>query len=155
MDWSHSLLSEPERALLARLSVFAGAFTLEGADAVGTIYGAGPDVLDTLSSLVAQSLVSPDERYADEPRFRMLDTVRAYARERLAERGERTATLTRLSAYLRGLAFTAGEQLEGPDNAAWSIRIDGEQDDLRSMVRWAIAGDDAETAIRLTRAAVH
>ena len=148
VEWSHSLLGEAERALLARLSVFAGAFSLDGAEAVGAVDG-GEDVLDTLSSLVAQSLVSADERYADEPRFRMLDTVRAYARERLAERGERAATLARLSAYLRELADTAGAELGGADNAAWSSRIDGERDDLRSMMRWAIATDDAETAVRL------
>jgi len=149
VEWSHSLLGPAERALLARLSVFTGAWTLEGADAVGSVEG-DLDVLDTLSSLVAQSLVSADERAADEPRFRMLDTVRAYARERLAERGEREATLRRLSDYLCAFAAAAGPRLEGPDNRQWASRVDDELTDLRSMTRWAIAADDAETAIRLT-----
>ena len=77
VEWSHSLLDEAERALLARLSVFAGAWTLEGAEAVGAVEG-DLDVLDVLSSLVAQSLVSADEQAADEPRFRMLDTCLLY-----------------------------------------------------------------------------
>jgi predicted ATPase len=149
VEWSHSLLGEAERALLARLSVFAGAWALEGAEAVGAVDG-DLDVLDGLSSLVAQSLVSVDTRSADEPRFRMLDTVRAYAQERLAERGERADTLRRLSDYLRRFAAEAGPELEGPDNRAWGTRVDGELDDLRSMIRFAVASDDAETAIRLT-----
>jgi predicted ATPase len=164
VDWSYSLLGPAERALLARLSVFAGAWTLEGADAVGgartaaggdgarTAAEAGGDldVLGTLSSLVAQSLVSADERAVDEPRFRMLDTVRAYARERLDERGERAATLRRLADYLCAFAAEAGPLLEGPDNREWASRVDDELADLRAMTRWAVSADDARTAIRLT-----
>ncbi len=157
VEWSHSLLGDDERALLARLSVFAGAWTLEGAEAVGAARpeagkdGAGDlSVLDTLSSLVAQSLVSTDEQAADEPRFRMLDTVRAYARERLAERGEREATLRRLADYLCAFAVEAGPLLEGPDNRVWTARVDDELADLRSLTRWAVAADDAELAIKLT-----
>lgn len=157
VEWSHSLLGEAERALLARLSVFAGAWTLDGAEAVGAARpeaggdGAGDlSVLDTLSSLVAQSLVSADERAADEPRFRMLDTVRAYARERLAERGEREATLRRLAEHLCAFAVEAGPRLEGPDNREWAARVDDELADVTSLTRWAVAADDAELAIRLT-----
>ncbi|HYT09490.1 MAG TPA: DUF4062 domain-containing protein [Mycobacteriales bacterium] len=149
VEWSYSLLGAAERALLARLSVFAGAWTLDGADAVGAVDG-DLDVLDTLSSLVAESLVSTDQRYADEPRFRMLDTVRAYARERLAERGERDATTARLAGYLREFAYQAGAELDGPDNRAWASRVDGELDDLRAGIRWAVDADDAETPVRLT-----
>jgi predicted ATPase len=157
VEWSHSLLNPAERALLARLSVFTGAWTLDGADAVGAArpedgdHGAGDfNVLDTLSALVAQSLVSADERASDEPRFRMLDTVRAYARERLAERGEREATLRRLSDYLCAFAAETGPRLEGPDNRRWTARVDDELDDLLSMIGWAISTDDAQAAIRLT-----
>jgi predicted ATPase len=165
VEWSHSLLGPAERALLARLSVFAGAWTLEGADAVGAVRpeagddarpeagddAAGDiDVLETLSSLVAQSLASADQRAADEPRFRMLDTVRAYARERLAERGEQEATLRRLADYLCAFAAEAGPRLAGPDNREWAARVDDELADLRSMTRWAITADDARTAIRMT-----
>lgn len=149
VEWSHSLLGDAERALLARLGVFAGAWTLDGAEAVGAVDG-DLDVLDTLSSLVAQSLVSADERAADEPRFRMLDTVRAYARERLAERGEREATLRRLAEHLCAFAAEAGPLLEGPDNRDWAARVDDELADVTSLTRWAVAADDAELAIRLT-----
>jgi tetratricopeptide (TPR) repeat protein len=158
VEWSHSLLRPAERALLARLSVFTGSFTLEAADAVGAAADpadpAGPaghpDPLDTLSSLVAQSLVSPADQDAEEPRFRMLDTVRAYARERLAERGERDATVRRLVGWLRDFAWRAGAELEGPDNRAWRLRVDRELADLRAAIRWSIEHDDAESAIRLT-----
>ena len=155
VEWSHSLLGPAEQALLARLSVFAGAWTLEGAEAVGAGGAADAaaghfDVLDTMSSLVAQSLVSADERAVDEPRFRMLDTVRAYARERLAERGERVATLRRLSGYLCAFAAEAGPRLEGPDNREWTSRVDDELDDLRSTTRWAVSADEAQVAIRMT-----
>jgi predicted ATPase len=149
VDWSYSLLGAPEKALLARLSVFAGGWTLEGAEAVGAAEG-DLDVLEGLSSLVAHSLVSVDAGVGDEPRFRMLDTVRAYAGERLVERGELEATLRRLSDYLRCFAAEAGPLLAGPDNRTWAARVDRELDDLRSMIRWAVASDDAEAAIRLT-----
>ncbi|MFL6128280.1 MAG: ATP-binding protein [Mycobacteriales bacterium] len=157
VEWSHSLLNPAERALLARLSVFTRAWTLDGAEAVGAVRAAAGDgaagdidVLETLSGLVAQSLVSTDQRAAGEPRFRMLDTVRAYARERLAERGEREATLRRLADYLCAFAAAAGPRLTGPDNREWTARVDDELDDLRSMTRWAVSADDAQTAVRIT-----
>ncbi|HEX6754433.1 MAG TPA: DUF4062 domain-containing protein [Mycobacteriales bacterium] len=153
VEWSHSLLAPDERALLARLSVFAGSFTLDAAEAVGSFpaeHPAGLDVLSVLSSLVAQSLVSPDDQDADEPRFRMLDSVRAFARERLDERGERDATTRLLVGWLREFVHEAGAELEGPDNRGWGQRVDRELPDLRAAIRASIAADDAESAIRLT-----
>jgi predicted ATPase len=79
------VLGEAQRVLLARLSVFTGAWTLAASEAVGTLDG-DLDAVDTLAALVAQSLVRVDESDPDEPRFRMLETVRAYAAERLAKR---------------------------------------------------------------------
>lgn len=87
IEWSYGLLSEAQRMLLARLSVFSGAWTLAASEAVGIVEG-DLDAVDTLAALVAQSLVRVDEPGPDEPRFRMLQTVRAYAAERLTERGE-------------------------------------------------------------------
>ncbi len=149
VEWSHSLLTETERTLLARLSVFAGSWTLDGAEAVGDAGGGGADVLDTMSSLVAQSLVSSYEVDTDEPRFRLLETVRAYARERLAERGETDATTARLAAYLRAFVEDAGAGLAGPANREWAARVDSELPDLRAVTAWAVAGDDAELVVRL------
>jgi predicted ATPase len=148
IEWSYDLLAPAERALLDRLSVFTGAFTLAAAEAVAA--APGEDLLDTLSSLVAQSMVGPAGEDEDgDPRFGMLGTVRAYARERLDAGTERLPTLVRLAAWLRAFAATAGPELTGPDNRLWARRVDGELDDLRSMMRWAVAADDAETVVRL------
>ncbi|HST67514.1 MAG TPA: DUF4062 domain-containing protein [Mycobacteriales bacterium] len=148
IEWSYGLLSPAERLLLERLSVFSGAFTLEAAEAVGA--AADADVLDTLSSLVAHSMVGAiEDDQAADPRFRLLGTVRAYAREKLEERGQRVPTLARLTAWLRAFVGTAGPGLAGGDNRVWAARIDGQRDDLRSMMRWAVATDDAETVVRL------
>jgi hypothetical protein len=149
IEWSYDLLAPAERALLDRLSVFAGTFTLAAAEAVAA--APGEDLIDTLSSLVAQSMVGPGgEDEGGDSRFGMLGTVRAYARERLEAGPERLATLARLTAWLRDFAGTAGPELVGPDNALWARRVDAELDDLRSMMRWAIRTDDAETVVRLT-----
>jgi predicted ATPase len=148
IEWSYDLLSPSERALLDRLSVFAGAFSLAAAEAVGA--ASGEDLLDTLSSLVAQSMVGPAGEDEDgEPRFGMLGTVRAYAREQLGAGPEQAATLARLTTWLRDFAATAGPHLAGPDNRMWARRVDAELDDLRSTMRWAIRTDDAETVVRL------
>ena len=148
IEWSYGLLSPAERAVLDRLSVFTGAFSLAAAEAVAA--EPGHDLLDTLSSLVAQSMVGPaGEDEGGEPRFGMLGTVRTYARERLEAGTEREATLGRLTAWLRSFAEQAGPGLAGPGNGQWARRVDAEADDLRSMMRWAISTDDAETVVRL------
>ena len=147
VEWSHGLLGPAERVLLARLSVFTGRWTLDAAEAVGS--AGDVDVLDSLSSLVAQSLVAVDERHDLEPRFRLLAAVRQYAAERLAERGERDATMDRMVAYLRRVAEDTSTALQGADNRAAAARVDAVVDDLRAAMRWAIDGDDAETAVRL------
>src|SRR6202022_3582984 len=90
IDWSYDLLSEPERVLLRRLSVFAGGWTLDAAEQVCTDVGQDGiwpnDVLDLLAQLVNKSLVTRDER--EESRYRMLETIRQYARDKLLESGE-------------------------------------------------------------------
>jgi predicted ATPase len=148
IQWSYSLLGEAERALLARLSVFTGSWTVEASDAVGTVDG-DLDAVDTLASLLSQSLILIDESDAAEPRFRMLNTIRAYAREQLAERGEADATVIRLTRYLVGVVETVREALQGPDHRAVGDRLDRERDEIRSAIDWALQADDAETVGRL------
>jgi predicted ATPase len=148
LEWSHSLLGEAQRALLARLSVFAGRWTLEAAESVGAAEG-DLDVDDTISGLVAASLVVLDEADPEQLRFRMLSPVRSFAAERLAERGERDATLGRLTDYLLGLAQTAGPHLLGPDNVAWADLIDASLEDLLAATARAVAADDAGTVVRI------
>jgi predicted ATPase len=148
IEWSYSLLGEAERALLARLSVFTGSWTVEASDAVGTVDG-DLDAVDTLASLLAQSLILIDESDPVEPRFRMLNTIRAYARGQLTERGEADATIIRLTRYLLRFVETVPDALQGPDHRAVSERLDRERDEIRSAVGWALRTDDAETVGRL------
>jgi predicted ATPase len=148
IEWSHSLLGEDERTLLARLSVFSGAWTIDAAEAVGTIDG-DLDALDTLSSLVSQSLVRTDAPDLGGLRFRMLDAIRAYAGERLNERGEADATIGRLAAYLIALVWEVRDALQGPEHRSVAERLDRERDEIRSAIDGALATDHAETIARL------
>ena len=148
IQWSYSLLGQAERALLARLSVFTGSWTVEAADAVGAAEG-DLDAVDTLASLLAQSLILIDESDPAEPCFRMLNTIRVFAAEQLADRGEADATVIRLNGYLLRLVESVRDALPGPDHRAVGERLDRERDDIRSAIDWALRTDDADTVGRL------
>lgn len=148
LEWSHSLLNEAQRTLLARLSVFSGRWTLEAAEAVGAAE-ADVDVEETLSTLVSESLVVLDDTDAEQLRFRMLSPVRSFAAERLVERGERDTTLSRLTDHLVAFAETAGPGLLGPDNRTWAALVDAQLEDLLAATDRAVAADDAETVVRI------
>jgi hypothetical protein len=150
--WSHDLLDERGRALLARLSVCADGCTLDTAEAVGADPDGGDDldVVETLSDLVGHSLVTPTDTGDGEPRFRMLALVRTFAAERLRERGEEEATRVRWAEHLAELGAEAGAGLAGPAARLWRARLDAETTDLRAAVRWAVGSDRAELAVRLT-----
>lgn len=134
IDWSYDLLTEDERVLLQRLAVFAGGFTLEAAEAVGASGEiAEADVLDLLTRLVEKSLVVMEFHGG---RYRMLDTVREYARQRLEESGEGDAVRDRhLDCYL-AFAEEARPRLTGADQAAWLARLDLERENLLSAHAW-------------------
>ena len=103
LDWSYELLTEPERVVLRRLAIFAGTFSLEAAGAVAASSEIAPsDVVDGVSSLVAKSLVAA-EVDGTIARYRLLDTTRAYALEKLAESGERELLARRHAEYYRDL----------------------------------------------------
>ncbi|HEX2515206.1 MAG TPA: tetratricopeptide repeat protein, partial [Chloroflexota bacterium] len=153
VDWSHDLLIERERMLFARLSVFAGRFTLEAIEAVCT----GPElaaeeVLDLLDSLIEKSLVVPGPESADEPTYRLLDTLRRYAARRLAERGEAAAVHERQAIYYLELAEAAEEALVGPAQKTWLRRLEAEHDNLRATLGWATQGGLPELGLRLAGA---
>ncbi|MFO1308394.1 MAG: tetratricopeptide repeat protein [Burkholderiales bacterium] len=151
IDWSHDLLAEAERALLRRLSVFAGGWTLEAAEAVCA--GAGldeADVLDLLSRLVDKSLVA---MVADGTRYRLLETVREYARAKLDESGESDDVRTRHLHHYLALAEAARPELNGPRQAEWLDRLDVERENLLAAHAWAgRAQDGAEPGLRLAYA---
>jgi predicted ATPase len=152
IGWSYALLDRDERMLLRRLSVFVRGWSLEAVEAVGRDDGdgSGADVLDTLSALVAHSLVTPDGRSRGEPRFRMFETVREFAAERLAQSGQLEATMRRLADYLCGFTVRAGEGLGHGQGRVWVRRIDEDVDTIRAVAAWALDHDDAGLAVRLT-----
>jgi len=147
MDWSHELLSEEERALFRRLSVFAGGFALEAAESVcagGVLERGG--VLDSLTHLVDKSLVVARERDG-EARYRLLETVRQYAREKLSESGEAGQVRERQAGYYLALAREAEPELKGERQVAWLERLELEHDNLRAAMRWLLArGEPGEAA---------
>jgi non-specific serine/threonine protein kinase len=148
IDWSHDLLSAPERVVLRRLAVFAGGWTLEAAEAVvaGGEVGAA-DVVDLLGHLVEKSLVAVD---ALGERYQLLETVRQYALERLEESGEASAVRDRHLAFHLDLAAKARPELVGRRQAAWLARLDQERENLLSAHSWCGRTEGGEeTGLRL------
>jgi len=142
IDWSHELLTAAETTLFRRLAVFAGGFTLEAAEAVGHDDGPEPaDVLDTLMRLVEKSLV---ERDAAGDRYRLLETVRQYALERLTAANEGRAQRTRHLAFYVALARQARSELIGPQQSEWLKRLDLERENLLAAHAWSCEADLAE-----------
>jgi len=146
VDWSYGLLQETERMLFRRLSIFAGGWTLEAAETVCGGDGLEPyDVLDLLMQLVDKSLVIADEQAGHE-RYRTLETIREYARERLTEAGELPAVQERHYAWFVGLAEQAPP--EGYDTQGLAT-VGHEYDNLRAALRWAVDSGESERALRL------
>jgi predicted ATPase/DNA-binding SARP family transcriptional activator len=151
IDWSYNLLTEAERALLRRLSVFAGGWTLEAAEAVCARDGFEAwEVLDLLTSLVQKSLVVYEEQEG-ETRYRLLETVRQYGRDRLLEAGEcETARTWHRDWYLE-FAERAEPALRRRDQVAWLDRLEWEHDNLRAALEWSRASG-IEAGLRLASA---
>jgi tetratricopeptide (TPR) repeat protein len=149
LDWSYDLLTFEEAVLLRRLSIFAGGWTLEAAEAVA--HGEpvrSHDVCDLLSRLVEKSLVDID---AYGERYRLLETVREYAREKLKDAGEMHDVRDRHLDYYVDFAATARSKLTGPDEALWVQRLDQELENLLA----AHAHADGERGLRLASSLKH
>ena len=150
MEWSYGLLGELERDLFGRLSVFAGSWELEAAEAVGISEGIKEeDVLDLLSGLVNKSLVLAEADGVDASRYRMLEPVRQYAREKLEESGEAEQVRHRHATWFLGLAEEAELHLKGLHQVAWLERLEREHDNLRAAMRWLLEEGEVETVVRL------
>jgi predicted ATPase/class 3 adenylate cyclase len=145
LDWSCSLLAEKERLVFDRLGVFAAGFGAEAAIAVAG-EGLEPwDILDALDNLTAKSMLVADATDDATTRYRMLETMRHYARERLALQGEDSDHWrSRHADYYAQLAGVMGDALSGPDEIPWRRRLAAELDDLRAAVNWSLdrPGDD-------------
>ncbi|WP_153028820.1 BTAD domain-containing putative transcriptional regulator [Amycolatopsis sp. YIM 10] len=147
VEWSWDLLDEPERVLARRLSVFSAGATIEAIERV-----CDADVLYVLGSLVEKSIVDarPDE--GGQPRYRMLETIRAYADERLAEAGERKTYTRRYVDYYVELAERQEPRTRTPEQLEAIAVFDAEYDNMMTALRWAIREHEPEPAHRLALA---
>ena len=154
IDWSHDLLTEKERILFRRLAVFAGGWTIEATEAVcsgGEIGEA--EVMDRLGELVDKSLVMVA---ADGGRYRLLETVRQYAGERLTQSGEDNATRSRHAAFYLQFAEQVAPELLGPAQAAGLHRLDLERENILAAHGWYLRNEGStEQHYRLVQAIKH
>jgi non-specific serine/threonine protein kinase len=152
IDWSHELLLVDERALLRRLSVFAGGFTLEAAEAVasGTEVGEG-HLLNRLTRLLDKSLILRDG-HEPRSRYRLLETVRQYAEQRLRESGEMDGVRSRHLEWCLNLAERAEPELQGRDQPVWLDLLEQEHDNFRAALGWSLETDAVDGALRLAGA---
>jgi predicted ATPase/DNA-binding NarL/FixJ family response regulator len=147
IDWSYALLSAEERVLLRRLAVFAGGWTLEAAEAVCSADDL-PDMLDSLFQLIDKSLVTVNEMDG-RMRYRLLEVIRQYGAERLAEAGETDILRHRHAEWTLAFAERAETELWGPDQVAWLERLDVEHDNIRAALAWSAQAGEVELGYRL------
>jgi predicted ATPase/DNA-binding CsgD family transcriptional regulator len=157
MDWSHDLLDETDRVVFRRLGAFKGGFTLDAARAVCADGPAGSvaeaEVLTALGRLVDKSLVVVDE-HEGEARYRLLETIRQYAVDRLDAAGERDAARERHLDHFLALGEATEPELEGPDQDAILDRVEAEHDNFRAALDWSLALPDPERGRRLAASLV-
>lgn len=150
MAWSHDLLSPTERILFRRLAVFSGGLTLDAAESVCL----GDDlakaaILDLMRSLLEKSLVL----YVDEGqdmRYKLLEIVREFAAEKLAESAETEALSDRHLDYVVGLVERAEPELSGPDQEAWLARLESDHGNIRAALRWAEISGRSDESLRIS-----
>ena len=146
VDWSYGLLTEDEKSLFRRLSVFAGGFRLDAAEALhGESSG---DVVDLVTSLVNQSLLLDRRQRNGEPRFQMLDVVRDYAIASLDAAGEKESVMAEHAAYFVSLAEEAEPFLQAARSADWLDRLEEEDDNIRTAMQWSL-NNEPRLAVRL------
>jgi predicted ATPase/class 3 adenylate cyclase len=145
VDWSYALLTQSEQEVFARLSVFTGTFDADAALAV--VAGQGIDrfdAIDAVGSLVAKSMLQTEEARDGSTRYRMLETMRQYGRDRLDDTGNPDRWRRRHAEHYAELAEEIGQGLLGPQELAWRARILDELDNVRSAVAWALDAFDAD-----------
>jgi predicted ATPase/DNA-binding SARP family transcriptional activator len=149
VDWSWDLLDEDERTLWRRFSVFTGGATLEAAEQVCSGSGLRADqVLDLLTALADKSLLTV-RHGPDGPRYRMLEIIRAYGQERLAEAGEQEEVREAHAQYFTRLAEASQDHLLAAEQLEWLRRLGDDQDNLHAAMRGAVAAGDGSAAVRL------
>ena len=151
IDWSYELLEPEERRIFMRLSVFPSGCTLDAAEEVCSMVGEDLDILSSLSSLAEKSLVRLVEGTGGS-RYRMLETIREYARERLEESGDLDAIEPRFARYFIRFAEQAEPDLYGPDQMQWFERIEDEYGNIRAALTWLYDRRELEAGLRLAGA---
>jgi predicted ATPase/DNA-binding SARP family transcriptional activator len=152
VDWSWELLTDAERTVLRRLAVFSGGASLDAAEQVcGGDSVERKEVLELLTALTEKSLLRTDPDSA--PRYRMLDTIKEYARDRLAEAGESDQVRHAHLEYFTGLAETADPHLRRAEQLKWLATLEAEHDNIAVALRGALAAGEAHGAMRLAAAA--
>jgi tetratricopeptide (TPR) repeat protein len=160
IDWSYSLLSEPERSMLRRVSVFAGGWSYEAAESVcsddaGAVREPpllpAADILDLLTRLVEKSLVAEAEKDG-EARYRMLETIRQYARDKLLESGEGERVRALHLKFYVGFAEQFAPEAFGPRMVWWLAPLETELDNMRAGLEWSLEMHDALSGMRLAGA---
>lgn len=146
VEWSHDLLTDSERVVLRRLSVFAGGFTLDAAEhVVASDEIEVFDVLDLLAALVDKSLVVA----GDDGRYGLLETIRQYAAGRADAAGETEALSERHAQVFAAFAKQAMPHVTGSDQLAWLAKLEADHDNLRAALAWAVDTGDAELGLRM------
>jgi predicted ATPase/transcriptional regulator with XRE-family HTH domain/Tfp pilus assembly protein PilF len=154
IDWSYALLDADMQTLFARLAVFVGGFSIEAVEAICNTAGdLSLNVLDGLAALVDQSLLRQTLGSDGEPRFRLLETIREYALERLELSGEAEPVRQRHALHYLGQAEAAAPQLLGAEQTMWLQRLEIDHDNLRAVLAWCqTPAGDAEVGLRLAGA---
>jgi hypothetical protein len=149
IDWSYELLKPDEQRLLARMAVFSGGCTLEAIEAVCSDDAVDPEsVLDLITNLVARSLVIAED-HGVGTRYRLLETIRQYGEERLAQWGETETLQLRHASFYADLLQRAAEYLLSPQQAGWAGKVNPERDNVRTALNAAIDAGNAALAVRL------
>jgi non-specific serine/threonine protein kinase len=161
IDWSYNLLPAAEQILFRRLSIFIGGWTLEAAESVcgeasitlsaSSSILQSDDVLNLLEQLINKSLVIKDETQS-ESRYRMLETMRQYANEKLVESGESGVLRDNHLDYFLNLAETAAPHLIRTEQLEWLAQLDADYENLRTALEWALSKETAELSLRLCAA---
>jgi predicted ATPase/DNA-binding CsgD family transcriptional regulator len=150
LEWSYDLLDDVQRLALARLSVFAGSFELDAAEAVAGSAGIdSDDVLNLVAALAAQSMLEVVERHG-RARYQLLETIRVYARERLSELDDPNRVRDRHLEFHAGLAGRAQVGLHGAQPEPWMARLSADLDDLRAAMDWAAETRDLPGLVGIT-----
>jgi predicted ATPase/DNA-binding SARP family transcriptional activator len=153
IDWSYDLLTQAERILFQRLAVFAGSFTLAGTEVICGYQNLKHDeILDLLGRLVVKSLVVVEQTPTSTTRYRLLETIREYALQKLEEAGEASEVRNRHLEYFVRLAELAEQNTFGAESVKYHRLLDDELDEIRVAMEWAIHSRQAAMAFRLSAA---